>query len=201
MRTRSIAGLLLIGSLGLAGGSSEAAKQPVSAASPSVSASASASAKTTPAPSTTGTTAPATPAAAPSRSADGAALPVTAITIAQRLQAAVPTITSVIEVTEANDSTGSIGQPGAYTSAAWIADSGAAATENSVVGGAVVEVFATEAEAQDRLYALQQHIGMGPAFNAEYHYLQGTVLLRVSGALSSEQAVLYEHAFTGATLK
>ncbi|MCC9175428.1 hypothetical protein [Arthrobacter sp. zg-Y179] len=199
MHKGSIAGLLLIGSLGIAGCSSEAAKQPVSAASPSVSA----SAKATPTPSTTGTTAPATPSAAPSTSApaDDAAQPLTAITIAQRLQAVVPTITSVIEVTEANDSTGSIGQPGKYTSAAWIADTGAAATENSVVGGAVVEVFASEAEAQDRLYALQQHIGMGPAFNAEYHYLQGTVLLRVSGALSPEQAALYEQAFTGATLE
>ncbi|MCQ1954152.1 hypothetical protein [Arthrobacter sp. zg-Y238] len=199
MHKGSVSALLLIGFLGLAGCSSEAAKQPVSAASPSVSA----SAKTTPAPTTTGTTAPATPAAAPGTSApaDDAAHPLTAITIAQRLQAAVPTITSVIEVTEANDSTGSIGQPGKYTSAAWIADTGAAATENSVVGGAVVEVFASEGEAQDRLYALQQHISMGPAFNAEYHYLQGTVLLRVSGALSPEQAALYEQAFTGATLE
>ncbi|MCQ1957028.1 hypothetical protein NNX39_10995 [Arthrobacter sp. zg-Y826] len=199
MHKGSVAGLLLISSLGLAGCSSEAAKQPVSAASPSVSA----SAKTSPAPTTTGTTTPATPSTAPSTSApaDDAAHPLTAITVAQRLQAAVPTITSVIEVTEANDSTGSIGQPGKYTSAAWIADTGAAATENSVVGGAVVEVFASEAEAQARLSALQQHIGQGPAFNAEYHYLQGTVLLRVSGALSSEQAALYEQAFTGATLE
>ncbi|MCC3302184.1 hypothetical protein [Arthrobacter sp. zg-Y895] len=200
MHKGSIAGLLLIGSLGLAGCSSEAAKQPVSAASPSVSA----SAKTTPAPSSTGTASPATtPAPAPKTSAPvaDAALPVTAITVAQRLQAAVPTITSVIEVTEANDSTGSIGQPGKYTSAAWIADTGAAATENSVVGGAVVEVFASEAEAQARLSALQQHIALGPAFNAEYHYLQGTVLLRVSGALTPEQAALYEQAFAGATLE
>ncbi|UWX97769.1 hypothetical protein N2K95_03535 [Arthrobacter zhaoxinii] len=123
------------------------------------------------------------------------------MTIAQQLQTAVPTITFVTEVTEANDSTGSIGQPGQYTSAAWIADTGAAAPEKSVVGGAVVEVFAVEADAQARLSLLQQHIGQGPAYNAEHHYLKGSVLLRVSGALGPEQAALYEQAFNGTGLE
>lgn len=180
MSTRSIVGLLILGALGFAGCSAE---PPAPAPSPSASAFATA----TPTPTSA---APATAAPAPT-----AAAPATALSIAERLQASIPTITSVTEVTETNDPTGSIGQPSGYTSAAWIADTGAAAKENSVVGGAVVEVFASDTDAQARLSFLQQHIAQGPAYNAEHHYLKGTALLRLSGSLTPDQASLYEHAF------
>ncbi|MCC3279935.1 hypothetical protein LJ754_12320 [Arthrobacter sp. zg-Y40] len=103
----------------------------------------------------------------------------------------------VTEVTEANDSNGLIGRPGQYTSAAWIADTSADPAQTGVDGGAVVEVFATEADAQTRAAYIQDVLkSMGPAFGTEYHYLKGSVLLRVSGKLMPSQASLYEQAFT-----
>ncbi|WP_186764295.1 hypothetical protein [Arthrobacter yangruifuii] len=205
MYKASITGLLLVGSLGLAGCSSaaDAAKEPVSAptsSSASSSAAASPTSSATPAPTSTPTQAPA-PATPPSDMPSPAPAPVTALTVAEQLQAAVPSITLVTEVTEANDSTGSLGQPGKYISAAWITDAAATVPEEqSIVRGAVVEVFASEAEAQARLQTLAEDIALGPAFNAEYQYLQGTVLLRVSGKLGDAQAALYAEAFRGADL-
>ncbi|MDK1328286.1 hypothetical protein [Arthrobacter sp. zg-Y1143] len=198
MQKGSIAVLLLAAALGLAGCSSsaEAAKESASAApSPSASSSAPATppAPPSPAPTPTPTLTPPPTLSAPAPATP--AEPVTAIAIAQQLQAVVPGITSVTEVTAENDPGGFIGQPGYYTSAAWIADASAAAPENSVVGGAVVEVFASEADAQARFAQLQEHLALGAAYKREYMYLQGTALLRVTGMLGDERAALYEQAF------
>ncbi|WP_153297128.1 hypothetical protein [Arthrobacter yangruifuii] len=202
MQKASITGLLLVGSLGLAGCSSaaDAAKEPVSAPTSSSASSSAAASPTSSAATSTTTQAPA-PATPPSAMPSPAPEPVTALRVAEQLQAAVPSITLVTEVTEANDSTGSLGQPGKYISAAWITDAAATVPEEqSIVRGAVVEVFASEAEAQARLQTLAEDIALGPAFNAEYQYLQGTVLLRVSGKLGDAQAALYAEAFRGADL-
>lgn len=202
MHKASITGLLLVGSLGLAGCSSaaDAAKEPVSAPTSSSASSSAAASPTSSAATSTTTQAPA-PATPPSAMPSPAPEPVTALRVAEQLQAAVPSITLVTEVTEANDSTGSLGQPGKYISAAWITDAAATVPEEqSIVRGAVVEVFASEAEAQARLQTLAEDIALGPAFNAEYQYLQGTVLLRVSGKLGDAQAALYAEAFRGADL-
>ncbi|MCC3273221.1 hypothetical protein MUK71_03870 [Arthrobacter zhangbolii] len=109
-----------------------------------------------------------------------------------------PTISAVTEVTELNDTNGLIGRPGQYISAAWISDTAADSAETGIDGGAVVEVFADEADAQTRSDYIQGVLeGMGPAFGTEYHYMDGAVLLRVSGVLMPSQAALYEEAFAG----
>ena len=122
----------------------------------------------------------------------------TALEVAERLKAGVPTITAITEVTETNDSNGLIGRPGQYTSAAWIADTAADPSETGVDGGAVIEVFATPEDAQVRADYIQETLrSMGPAFGTEYHHLDGTVLLRVSGVLMPSQAAVYEQVFAG----
>ena len=138
---------------------------------------------------------------APGSPVPSPAAPVTAIVIAQQLQAAVPSITAVTEATEANGGAEFLGQPGQSISAAWIADTSAAAPENSVAGGGVVEVFASEAEAEARLTALREYLAQRPAYRAEYQYLRGPVLLRVTGKATPEQAALYEQAFNGIALE
>lgn len=191
MHKKSVAMLLLAGAIGLGGCSSsaDAAKESASAA-PSPRASSLAPTTTAPAPTTP-------PAPAPS---PAPAEPVTAISIAEQLQATVPSITGVTEATAANDTSGSWGQPRQYISAAWITDAAATVPENSVVGGAVVEVFANEADAQARLSMLQEHFALGAAYKQEYEYLRGTALLRVTGKVGDQQAALYEQAFNAIPL-
>ena len=198
MHKKSVAMLLLAGAIGLGGCSSsaDAAKESASAA-PSPSASSLAPTTTAPAP-TTPAPAPTTPPAPAPTPAP--AEPVTAISIAEQLQATVPSITGVTEATAANDTSGSWGQPGQYTSAAWITDAAATVPENSVVGGAVVEVFANEADAQARSSMLQEHFALGAAYKQEYEYLRGTALLRVTGKVGDQQAALYEQAFNAIPL-
>ncbi|WP_307103290.1 hypothetical protein [Arthrobacter globiformis] len=94
------------------------------------------------------------------------------------------------------DSNKLLGRPGQYTSAAWIADSGATPGETGVDGGATVEVFETAADAKTRSeYILGVLKEMGPAFGTEWHHLKGTTLLRVSGKLSPSVNTQYKAAF------
>ena len=124
--------------------------------------------------------------------------PVGALTVAERLQAAIPSVSSVTEVTENNDSNNLIGRPGQYVTAAWVADASADPTQTGIDGGAVVEVFANAEDAQSRSTYIQDTLrSMGPAFGTEYHYFDGSVLLRVSGVIVPSQAALYEQAFAG----
>lgn len=205
MHKEKAAALLLAGTIGLAGCSSSAdAAKNTGSASPSPSASSSAPTTAAPATPATPTPVPTTPAQTATAPAPAPAPvpadPAAAVSIAEQLQALVPSITAVTEVTAANDTSGSWGQPGQYTSAAWITDAAATVPENSVVGGAVVEVFATEADAQARFTQLQEHFALGAAYKREYMYLRGTALLRVTGKVGDQQAALYEQAFNGLAL-
>lgn len=105
--------------------------------------------------------------------------------MATALKAKVPTITAVTTLTEVLDSNRLLGRPGQYTSLAWITDLGAKAGETGTDGGTVVEVFANAEDAQDRSeYIMGVLKELGPAFGTEWHHLDGTTLLRVSGQLS-----------------
>lgn len=182
MRKQYVAGLLILSAVSFVGCSSDS-----EAASPPKSAAASQEAKS----------AGPTASPAPSETQTEAAAPETAMSVSERLQAKVPSISAVTEVTEVNDSNGLIGRPGQYISAAWIADVAADPAQTGIDGGAVVEVFSNEADAQTRSDYIQETLkSMGPAFGTEYHYMDGTVLLRVSGVLMPSQATLYEQAFT-----
>lgn len=119
-----------------------------------------------------------------------------ATSIATALKAKVATITKVITVTEALDSNQLLGRPNQYTSAAWIADSGATPGETGVDGGAVVEVFANVEDAKARSeYILRVLKEGGPVLGTEWHHLKGTALLRVSGQLSPSVNKQYAAAF------
>ncbi|WP_186814914.1 PGRS-family protein, partial [Cellulomonas terrae] len=109
--------------------------------------------------------------------------PVDAGAAAEALRAANPNIAAVTVYDETNDPNNLIGRPGQYTSAAQITD-GRAAGGEGIDAGAVVEVFATPQEAQARSTYIQETLAeLGPAFGTEWHHLQGTHLLRVSGTL------------------
>ncbi|MFC9419912.1 hypothetical protein [Bacillus mobilis] len=131
----------------------------------------------------------ATPTPAPTKAADAAS-------IAASLKPKVASITKVTTVTEALDSNHLLGRPNQYISAAWITDSGATAGETGIDGGAVVEVFANEADAKARSeYILGVLKEMGPAYGTEWHHLKGAVLLRVSGKLTPTVNKQYTAAF------
>lgn len=131
----------------------------------------------------------ATPTPTPAKAVD-------ATSIVAALKPKIPSITKVTTVTEALDSNNLIGRPNQYTSAAWITDSGATAGETGIDGGAVVEVFANEADAKARSeYILGVLKEMGPAYGTEWHHLKGTALLRVSGRLTPTVNKHYTAAF------
>lgn len=147
---------------------------------------------------TTSTAAPATTTAAavtptptptPTVAAD-------ATSIATALKPKVSSITKITTVTEALDSNKLLGRPNQYASAAWISDKGGAPGETGIDGGAVVEVFATAADAKSRSEYIQGVLKkMGPAFGTEWHHLKGTLLLRVSGKLSPSVNKQYAAAY------
>ncbi|MDQ0239526.1 hypothetical protein [Arthrobacter bambusae] len=116
--------------------------------------------------------------------------------MATELKPKVLSITGITPVTEALDSNKLLGRPNQYTSAAWIADSGATAGRTGIEGGAVVEVFANAADGTARSeYILGVLKKAGPAFGTEWHHLKGNVLLRVSGVLGLSVNDQYTAAF------
>jgi hypothetical protein len=92
-----------------------------------------------------------------------------------------------------------LGRPNGYLSKATFTDAripsdGLAAEPGSVAAGGSVEVFADE----DRAVSRKDYVdGIGqaaPALANEYSYLDGPVLVRVSGQLTPSQAAEYEAA-------
>lgn len=109
--------------------------------------------------------------------------PADASAAAEALRASNPNVTAVTVYDETNDPNNLIGRPGQYTSAAQLTDARAAGGEG-IDAGLVIEVFATPQEAQARSTYIQDTLAdLGPAFGTEWHHMQGTHLLRVSGTL------------------
>jgi hypothetical protein len=122
--------------------------------------------------------------------------PVDAAAAAEALREASPDITGVTVYDENTDPNDLIGRPGQYTSAAQITDARAAGGDG-IDAGAVVEVFATPEDAQARSTYIQETLtDLGPAFGTEWHHLQGTHLLRVSGTLVPSVNDEYAAAWT-----
>lgn len=94
-----------------------------------------------------------------------------------------------------------LGRPGGYTSAATIVDSRLTCTEVATDCGATVEVYPTAAEAQARSEYIQSILGGGGVLGTEYHYFEGTALLRVTGELTPDQAKVYATKFQAAVNK
>lgn len=119
-----------------------------------------------------------------------------------QLSAKVPTAKLSGTVTAANDGNHLLGRPNQYTSkvdftdsrikAADVADS----SKGSVDLGGAVEVFGSPADAKTRAAYIQAVTKSMPAL-AEYDYVHGSVLVRVSHYLTPDQAAAYKTATDG----
>ena len=95
-----------------------------------------------------------------------------AATIAYRLGSVDNPIVNVLDITQANDSDGLLGLPGAYTSKAYFKDS------EGIEG--LVEVFTTTSEARIRAATLSGD-------STEYAVAVGTAVLRLFGSAEVQQ--------------
>lgn len=92
-----------------------------------------------------------------------------------------------------------LGRPNQYTSKVnfkdtRIPDSGNQGVDISVGDGGSIEAFANQADAQKRFQYLQS-ISSSSSLFAEYEYLDGVAILRLSHQLTPDQAKAYEVAF------
>ena len=97
--------------------------------------------------------------------------------------------------TAASDPNNLLGRPGGYTSKADFTDDRAKPKlDDEVQNGGSVEVYDDPADAEERAEFIADTLDKMKIFGTEYHYLKGGTLLRVSGALTPEQAAEYEAA-------
>lgn len=97
--------------------------------------------------------------------------------------------------TAATDPNNLLGRPGGYTSKAdWTDKRAKPKLDDEVQNGGSVEVYADPAEAEERAKFIADTLDKMKIFGTEYHYLNGGILLRVSGALTPDQAAEYEAA-------
>lgn len=89
-----------------------------------------------------------------------------------------------------------LGRPGGYVSKADLTDDRAKPKleEDAVQQGGSVEIFEDPSEAEDRAKYIADTLKAAKIFGTEYHYVNGGILLRVSGALTPDQAAEYEAA-------
>jgi len=155
-------------------------------------------------------TAPATPAAPPSTApaspAQSSVAPValTARQVAIALKAKGLPVSITDVYTAATDPNHLLGRPGGYTSKIIFADPRARDPQNAsgghdVAEGGSIEVYATHAGAVRRASYIEAVTQAAPILGAEYDYVSGRVLLRVSGILTPAQARQYEEALQAVT--
>lgn len=89
-----------------------------------------------------------------------------------------------------------LGRPGGYVGKATFRDARLETQfdDYQVEDGGSIEVFVNSGQAASRSSYIQTLIQDSPLFDAEYHFLEGTVLLRVSGRLTPEDTEIYESA-------
>ncbi|MBW8737130.1 MAG: hypothetical protein JF621_08375 [Streptomyces turgidiscabies] len=127
---------------------------------------------------------------------------ITASNVLAQITATVTTSKLSGTVTAANDPNHLLGRPGQYMSKVTFTDSRikAADVDGTKVGdverGGAVEVFADPAGAEARAKYIQA-IGKSMPVFAEYDYVHGAVLVRVSHYLTPTQAAGYKTATSG----
>jgi hypothetical protein len=143
---------------------------------------------------------PAAPAAATATTAPAkATTPLTATTAMTQLAAKITTAKLTNVVTENNDGNNLIGRPHEYTSKVQFKDTRVNPADTTgldkgdIQFGGSIEVFATPEDATARAKYIQAVTASLPAA-AEYDYVQGDVLVRVSHLLKPSQAKEYEAA-------
>ena len=143
------------------------------------------------------------PAASPSMTVAVTPAAVRALTAAQvtrALKARGLPVTSIEILTAADDPNHLLGRPGEYTSKTEFADSRITGEAGQgVAAGGSVEVFSDHAGAVRRARYIQAIVQAAPALGAEYDYVAGAVLLRVSGQLTPAQARRYKKALAAIT--
>ncbi|MFG2638068.1 hypothetical protein ACGFX8_30325 [Streptomyces sp. NPDC048362] len=130
------------------------------------------------------------------------AKPLTASGAFTRLSARVTPAKLSGTVTAANDPDHLLGRPGQYTSKVTFSDSRIKAADveythkGDVERGGEVEVFGNPTDAEARAKYIRAVTKSMPAL-AEYDYVHGTVLVRVSHYLTPQQAAVYKAALNG----
>ena len=134
----------------------------------------------------------------PSASA-AASAPLTAQSAFQKISVKVSSAKLSGTVTAENDPNHLLGRPNQYTSKATFSDTRIAASDvtgadkGDVDRGGAIEVFANPADAKARATYIQ-NVTKAMSALAEYDYVHGTVLVRVSHYLTPKQAGEYEAA-------
>ncbi|MBM6400190.1 hypothetical protein [Phycicoccus sonneratiae] len=147
------------------------------------------------------TASPSAPSATPTpTSTPSPELPTSPSEAAKDIESEVSAVVAVIQLTEDNDTNNLIGRPGQYDAATFMADKrlGCSKTDQfdelGIDCGAKIERWASEDDATARAADIQKKLkeyGLG----AEYDYVRGNLLLRVSGKLKPSQAKEYLKAF------
>jgi hypothetical protein len=96
--------------------------------------------------------------------------------------------------TAATDPNHLLGRPGEYTSKADFTDTRLASSATGVAAGGSVEIFPEQSDAVRRAVYIESVTQAAPVAGAEYDYVAGDILLRVSGTLTPAQATAYEDA-------
>lgn len=141
------------------------------------------------------------PGNTPTASAQASASAPTPRVAAQRIKAAVPEVTSLIEITEDNDANNMIGRVNGYVAATVIVDSriteGCELDQPGIACGAGIEQWPDEAAAHQRATYIKALLSSTPILGTEYQTVKGNLVLRVSGQLKPSEAEAYQRAFTG----
>jgi hypothetical protein len=138
-----------------------------------------------------------TTATAPSTAAASttSAAPLNAEQVVKALTEAITDTKAATVYTAETDPNKLLGRPGGYTSKADFTDQRAKPNlDDEVQRGGSVEVYDDPATAKKRSEYITKILEGVPAFGTEYHYVKDGILLRVSGALTPDQAGEYEAA-------
>ena len=131
-----------------------------------------------------------------------ASKPLTASSAFTQIAGKIPSAKLSGTVTAANDPNKLLGRPGQYTSKVTFTDSrikkaDVEGTEKGdVERGGAIEAFANPADAAARAKYIQAVTKSMPAL-AEYDYVHGSILVRVSHNLTPDQAAAYKTAADG----
>ncbi len=160
------------------------------------------SACATPATTSNGVTPPAVPVAT---TAPVVPKVLTAADVTTALVGAISTVKSTVVYTEATDSNKLLGRPNGYISKTAFSDSRVSAADveysdsDDVARGGSVEVYPTAEGAKARSDYLQAIFKAAPMLGIEYHFLNGGILVRVTGNLTPAQSTDYKAAVAGLT--
>jgi hypothetical protein len=115
--------------------------------------------------------------------------------VADALKADKLPISNVIVYTEKTDTNSLMGRPNQYTSKVNFADTRAKQSDSKNPVGGSIEVFNNESDAKTRYDYVNSIVKSGGSMFSQYLYLDGNILLRIDGALTSSQAKEYQTAF------